>query len=121
MLRWLLLGLLSLTLVASTSAAAVRTAAHTKQQAEVNVLRAVPRTWKARRLRGLINPRTHLLANDTEAICRGRGESRDDGRYTRFRCVVRPHVHTRRQGLYLGYRALTRTRFKLRWLAYYRR
>ncbi len=112
-----------LALVASASASATATAtqpAHTKRQAEVNVLRVVASRWNARRLPGLVNPRTHLLANDTEAICQGRGSRRAGSRYSRFVCVVRPHVHTARQGLYLNYRALPGSRFKIRWLTYHR-
>ncbi len=118
-----MLFLTLLALVASASALATVTAtqpAHTKRQAEVNVLRVVASTWNSRRLAGLVNPRTHLLANDTEAICQGRGSRRAGSRYSRFVCVVRPHVHTTRQGLYLNYRALPRMRFKIRWLTYHR-
>jgi hypothetical protein len=120
--RQLLLTLTPLVLVASASAAIVaRTPAHTKRQAEVNVLRAVASTWKAKRLPGLVNPRTHLLVDNTEAICRGRGKRRAGKRYPRFVCVVRPNVHTRRQGLYVSYRALARGRFTVNWIAYRRR
>jgi hypothetical protein len=120
--RQLLLTLTPLVLVASASAAIVtRTPAHTKRQAEVNVLRAVASTWKAKRLPGLVNPRTHLLVDNTEAICRGRGKRRAGNRYPRFVCVVRPNVHTRRQGLYVSYRALARGQFTVNWIAYRRR
>jgi hypothetical protein len=83
-------------------------------------LRVVARKWPARRLRGLVNPRTHLLVDNTEAICHGRGKRRVGNQYARFVCVVRPHVHTSRQGLYVSYRALPRGRFSIRWLAYRR-
>jgi len=69
--------------------ASSRTPAHEKAQAEVNVLRVVPHSWKAGRMPGLIDPRTHLLVNNTEAVCRGRGKARPGKRYTRFVCVVR--------------------------------
>jgi hypothetical protein len=114
----LLLTLLALFLLPPTTGLAARSAAHTKKQAEVNVLRAVPGRWRARRLRGLVDARTHLLADNTEAICHGRGRRRAGNRFPRFVCVVRPHVHARGQGLYVGYRALSRGRFTLRWIAY---
>jgi hypothetical protein len=95
--------------------------AHTKKQAEVNVLRVVPRTWRTRPLPGLVNPRTHLLLDNTEAVCRGRGKRRAGRRYSRFVCVIRPHIHTRHQGLYVSYTTLPKGGFKIRWLAYRRR
>ena len=116
------IALLSLTLVGVTSAAGTSfPPAQTKKQAEVNVLRAVPRKWSAKQLPGLVNRRTHLLADNTEAFCPGRGNRRAGGRYTRLLCVVRPHVHTRRQGLHLVYRAGRAGRFTIHWLSYRRR
>lgn len=122
MRRQLLLVLMSLALVSSVPGTAIarRGSAHTKKQAEVNVLRVVASTWKARRLTGLVNRRTHLLADNTEAICHGRGRRNAGSRYSRFVCVVRPNVHTARQGLYVSYRALPGGRFRIRWLAYRR-
>jgi hypothetical protein len=98
-----------------------RHAAHTKKQAEVNVLRVVERHWKTWRRTGLVDARTHLLADNTEAVCRGRGERRAGSRYSLFVCVVRPHSHRRREGLWLSYRALAHGRFRIRVLAYRRR
>lgn len=119
--RWLSLVLAPLALTAvGLATAAVRPPAHTKRQAEVNVLRVVAVKWRVGRLQGLVNPRTHLLANNTEAVCRARGRRRAGNRYTRFVCVVRPHAHTPRQGLYLSYRALPAGRFTVRWLVYRR-
>jgi hypothetical protein len=100
--------------------ASSRTPAHEKAQAEVNVLRVVPHSWKAGRMPGLIDPRTHLLVNNTEAVCRGRGKARPGKRYTRFVCVVRPPAHRPHAGLYVSYRALPHGRFRIRWLAYRR-
>jgi len=100
--------------------AAFLIAAHTKAQAEVNVLRAVPRSWKASRMPGLIDPRTHLLVNNTEAVCHGRGKAHGGGRYTRFLCVVRPPEHRPRAGLNVSYRAFPHGRFRIQWLAYRR-
>jgi hypothetical protein len=117
--QWI--ALLSLTLVgASVAAGASSPAAQTKKQAEVNVLRAVPREWSAKQLPGLVTPRTHLLVDNTEALCHGRGHARAGHRFTHFVCVVRPHVHTRRQGLHVAYRALRAGRFRIRWLFYRR-
>jgi len=122
MRRHLLLFLASLALVSSASATAIATSvpAHTKKQAEVNVLRVIATTRKARRLPSLVNPRTRLLRNNTEAMCDGRGSRPAPNRYSRFVCVVRPHVHAARQGLYVSYRALPRGRFRIRLLAYRR-
>lgn len=115
------IALLLLTLVGVTTAAGTSIApAQTKEQAEVNVLRAVPRKWSAKQLPGLVSRHTHLLADNTEAFCRGRGNHRAGGRYTRFLCIVRPHVHTRRQGLHLTYRARRSGRFTIHWLFYRR-
>jgi hypothetical protein len=95
-------------------------ATHTKKQAEVNVLRALPRLWKPSRLHGLVNLHTHLVVDGTEAICRGKGTSFAGRRFARFVCVVRPALHKRRQGLYVAYRARTHKRFAIRWIEYRR-
>jgi hypothetical protein len=99
---------------------AVTPAAHTKKQAEVNVLRAVAKKWKTWRRTGLVNAHTHLLADNTEAVCSGRGR-RSARRYGRFLCVVRPHVHRGRQGLWLRYRALPHGRCRVAVVAFRRR
>jgi hypothetical protein len=109
-------------LAAAPSMAAVRqTPTQTKPQAEVNVLRAIPRKSHTWRMPGLVNARTHLVTDNTQAVCHGRGGRRAGNRYARFVCVVRPHVHRGRQGLYVSYRALPKNRFELRFLAYRRR
>jgi len=115
-------GLIVLALVAgaATSADAQRVVGHTKRQAEVNVLRTVTKKWRLRPLSGIVNPRTHLLLDNTEAVCRGVGKRRAR-RYLRFSCVVRPHVHSRRQGLYVSYAARPHGGFAIRWLAFRRR
>jgi len=81
----------------------------------------VARNWKAWRRFGLVDPRTHLLTDNTEAVCSGRGKVRPHNRFARFVCVVRPHVHHGREGLWLSYRAQPKGRFKVRFLAYHRR
>jgi hypothetical protein len=126
MRRRLLLILVALVALAIASAppgtaGAVRPPAHSKAQAEVNVLRLAARKWKAWRKFGLVDPRTHLLHDNTEAVCNGRGSRSPGNRYPRFVCVVRPHVHRRHQGLLLGYRALTKGRCQIRILAFRRR
>jgi hypothetical protein len=121
--RWLSLIVMGLALVTAApppSADAARPPAQTKKQAEVNVLRVIARQWTARRLPGLVDPRTHLLLDNTEAVCHSQGKRVARNRYGRFFCVVRPHIHTRRQGLYVSYRALQRGRFRIRWLTYRR-
>jgi hypothetical protein len=89
-------------------------------EAEVNVLRIVALKWKAWRRFGLTDQRTHLLGDNTEAVCHGRGRRHEGNRYSRFVCVVRPHAHRGRAGLWLSYRALTNGRYKVRLLAYHR-
>jgi hypothetical protein len=117
MLRHSTLVLATIVLAIPTAGAAA-TAGHTKRRAEVNVLRAVPRLWTPRKLHGLVDRRTHLLHDGTEAVCRGRGRRLSGARYARFVCVVRPHAFKGRQGLYLAYRARAGGRFTLRWLRY---
>jgi hypothetical protein len=102
------------------TAARVRPGAHTKRQAEVNVLHVVALNWKAWRRFGLTDQRTHLVADNTEGVCRGRGRRHAGDRYTRFVCVVRPDAHRWREGLWLSYRALPRGRCHVRFLAYHR-
>jgi hypothetical protein len=113
--------LVALLVISPATAGVAASPAHTRTQAEVNVLRTVPRKWTARQIPGLVNRRTHLLANNTEAVCSGRGPRRPGKRYSRFICVVRPKMHTSRQGLFVSYRALPRGRFVLRWISYRRR
>jgi hypothetical protein len=112
--------LLVVLVVAPPAQGDVSPPAHTKKQAEVNVLRIVAKRWKAWRRSGLVNPRTHLLADNTEAVCSGRGRSRGK-RFQRFLCVVRPHLHQGRQGLWLRYRALANGRFRVTVVAFRRR
>jgi hypothetical protein len=121
MRRWLVLTsmLLGILAVVPPTQSAV-TPAHTKKQAEVNVLRVVAKRWNAWRGSGLVNPYTHLLADNTEAVCSGRGTPRAR-RYRRFLCVVRPHVHHGRQGLWLRYRALANGRCRVTVIAFRRR
>jgi hypothetical protein len=123
MKRWLVVLLVSLATIGVPlgTAARVRQGAQTKRQAEVNVLRVVGLKWKAWRRFGLTDRRTHLVADNTEALCRGRGMRHMGNRYPRFVCVVRPHAHRGREGLWLSYRALERGHCNVRLLAYYRR
>jgi hypothetical protein len=116
------LMLAPLALVFATAPGAARTAlaTHTKKQAEVNALTYVARTASKGRLPGILNSRTHLLVNNTEAVCHGHGRRYPGNRYSRFTCVVRPHLHTSRQGLYLSYRALPRGRYAIRRLRFVR-
>jgi hypothetical protein len=71
-------------------------AAHTKKQAEGNVFRIVERNCAT--TAGAGQPETHLMADNTEAICRGRGSP---ARWQLHVCVIRPG-NTRRQGLYVS-------------------
>jgi hypothetical protein len=112
--------LLAILVAAPPTEGGVSPPRHTKKQAEVNVLRVVAKRWKAWRRSGLVNQRTHLLADNTEAVCSGRG-SRRATRYRRFLCVVRPHVHHGRQGLWLRYRAMPKGRCTVTVVAFRRR
>jgi hypothetical protein len=103
--------------VSPYTASAARVPAHAKARAEVNVLRVVARTWKRSRIPDLIDPKTRLLANNTEAICRGRGKRYTGQQYAGFVCVVRPRMHRSDQGLCVSYRALRNGRFRIQWLA----
>jgi hypothetical protein len=118
------LALIPLAVIAiAQSAAGGHTApfGHTKKQAEVNVLGAVETKWKVWPLRGLVDRRTHLVLDNTEAVCHSRGRRLRGARYIRFVCVVRPHVHHGRQGLYVGYRAIRASGFRLILLVYRKR
>ena len=119
--RSVLLAALVLVLAVPSAADAARLPGHTKRQAEVNVLRTVARQWRKRRLPGIVNPRTHLLLNNTEAVCRGVGGRRRQRRFARFTCVVRPHVHRKRQGLYVSYLTRPSGAFTISWIAFRRR
>jgi hypothetical protein len=103
-------------LVASAQAAALGGSAVPRGQAERNVLRFLARGWGHHRLPRLVDPRTHLLRNNTQAICRRRRGQRAG----RFVCVVRPARHRRREGLYVSYRSLEHGRFRIQWLFYRR-
>ena len=122
MVRVIPLILTSFALLAATSPAnaSARPRPVSKATAEVNVLRVLSRSWSARRLAGLVDPRSRLLADNTEAVCRARGKRRAGNRYTRFLCVVRSPAQHGRQGLYLRYRALSHGWFRLHWVAFRR-
>jgi hypothetical protein len=93
----------------------------TKIQAEIHVLSIVTRSWPRQRLHGLVNPRTHALATNTQAVCSGRGYRKGAKRFSRFSCVIRPRLHRRREGLYVTYRVLPTGGARVHWVAYRRR
>ena len=110
------IALVAVALFVSAQAAALSRSAVPRGQAERNVLRFLARGWGHHRLPRLVDPRTHLLRNNTQAICRrARGQ-----RAGNFVCVVRPARHRRREGLHLNYRSLDHGRFRIRWLFYRR-
>jgi hypothetical protein len=111
--------LLTVLVVALPAHGGVSPPTHTKRQAEVSVLRVVAKRWKALRGSGLVNRHTHLLADNTEAVCSGRGKPRRK-HFQRFLCVVRPHIHHGRQGLWLRYRALAKARCRVTVVAFRR-
>jgi hypothetical protein len=117
--------ILTLLVVALTAAAAQASAdakpprMQTKTQAEVHLLRIAARSWKASRMPGLVNPHTHMLADNSQALCQGKGKRRSGvGLYSRFVCVVRPLHHRLHQGLYVSYRVLANGRSEVHWIAY---
>jgi hypothetical protein len=92
---------------AARSAAALQTApGQSRAQAEVHLLRIVARNWGASGVAGLVDPRTHMLANNTQAICLGRGKRLPRARYTRFTCVVRASGRAPVRELRISFRAL---------------
>jgi len=111
-------------LLAATPGHAARGAVHpgfqTRSQAEVHVLAIVARSWRWSHMPGLVDSRSGMLVDNTQAICRGRGPRRPGLRFGRFLCVVRPYHHRPRQGLYVTYRALPDGRAIVHWLAYRR-
>ena len=110
-------AVMAVALLASGQTVALGGTAVPRGQAERDVLRFLSRGWGNHRLTArLVDPRTHLLRNNTQAICRrARGQRAGD-----FVCVVRPARHRRREGLHVSYRSLAHGRFRVQWL-YYRR
>jgi hypothetical protein len=122
-------------LVASADGAVPGIAAPTRVpdprgQAERDLLgflqQAQGRRWVLRHRRGgrrlfarLYNPRTLLLRNNTQAICR---RARARHRRGRFYCVVRPARHRLHEGLHVRYVRYSEFGgyFRIKWL-YYRR
>jgi len=94
------------------------TPTQTKTQAEIRVLNLLARGWRANRLPGLVDPKTHLLVTNTQAVCQGKGKSLSGHRYSRFSCVVRPPNYHAPQGLRVLYLVLPRNHAALRFLAY---
>jgi hypothetical protein len=105
-------------LVASAQGATLSGSGASRAQAERNVLRFLGKGWRGHQLPRLFDPRTHLLRNNTQAICRRSGGRHGAGR---FLCIVRPSRHRRHEGLYASYRSLKDGRFRIRWLFYRRR
>ena len=110
-------AVIAVALLASGQAVALGGTSVPRGQAERNVLRFLARGLSHHRLPArLVDPRTDLLRNNTQAICRrARGQ-----RAGSFVCVVRPARHRRREGLHVSYRSLAHGRFRVQWL-YYRR
>lgn len=121
-------------LVASAARAAPGVAARSaapipRAQAERDVLKFLQegrgRRWVLQHRGGrrlflrLYDPRTHLLRNNTQAICR---RARGRHRRGRFYCIVRPARHRLREGLHVRYVRYGEFGgyFRIKWL-YYRR
>ena len=102
-------------LVASAHGATLSGSGASRGQAERNVLRFLGKGWRGHQLPRLFDPRTRLLRDNTQAICRRSGGRHSAGR---FLCVVRPARHRRHEGLYASYRSLQDGRFTVRWLFY---
>ena len=106
----------TLVVVSTAPAQRERVTSRTKADAERDVLRVVPRLWSHRRIALLIDKRTDLLKNNVQAVCRGRGERYEGGRYRHFVCAVRPFPAGNPQGLLVSYRALPSGRVEVRWI-----
>jgi hypothetical protein len=123
-MRWSAVPLLliAVTLAGARPGAAAdpRAIVQTKMRAEVSVLRAVGHQWKKWRKYGLVDPRTHLPTNNTETVCHGRGRRSRGNRYHRFVCVVRPHLHHGRQGVWVSYRAFAKKHYRIRVITVHR-
>src|SRR5512140_1439650 len=74
-------------LVASAQGATFSRSGASRGQAEQNVLRFLGKGWRGHQLPRLFDPRTHLLRDNTQAICRRSGGRHSAGR---FLCVVPP-------------------------------
>jgi hypothetical protein len=114
----LALVLLAVGARAGVSQAAPPMPAQTRAHAQIHLLSIVARTWSARRMPGLVDPRLHVLANNSQAVCHGIGPVRPGGRFSRFLCVVRPPRHRGRAGLYVSYRARSDGSCICHWLDY---
>jgi hypothetical protein len=90
-------------------------AGHTKRQAERNLLRVTAEKLGHQRIPDLVDARTGLLKDNVRSICRGQGRVLQGKRFRRFACILRPWPFHRRQELHVAYRALSSTRFHLRW------
>jgi hypothetical protein len=105
------LALASVSVAAGASAAVAPPA---KTVAERRVLAVLGRTWSPARLRGFVDPRTRLPLDNVQATCRPRrGQT---ARPNRFICVVRPRDRTSTVRLYLSYRSLGSSGFRVHWL-----
>jgi hypothetical protein len=87
--------------------------ASAKAIAERTVLGLV-QTAPRSRITALIDPRSGLLKNNVQAVCR-RHPGRDA---TRFLCVVRPAGAAHGAGLYVKYTGRPRGRWSVSWLGY---
>jgi hypothetical protein len=90
-------------------------AGHTKRQAERNLLRVTAENLDHQRIPDLVDARTGLLKDNVRSICSGRGRVLQGTRFRRFACILRPWPFQTRQELHVAYRALSSTRFHLRW------
>jgi len=104
-----------------TSPAASAGLGHTKKQAELNLLRMAAQSRGHGRIPELVDERTGLLKNNVRSICSGRGHVLKGKRFREFACVLRPWPFRVRQELHVTYRALSSTRFHLRWARITRR
>jgi hypothetical protein len=90
-------------------------AGHTKRQAERNLLRVTADELGHQRIPDLVDARTGLLSDNVRSICSGRGRVLQGKRFSRFACILRPWPYQTRQELHVTYRALSNTRFHVRW------
>lgn len=87
--------------------------------AQQRVLSVLARTRKPSRIAGLVDPRTRLPLDGTQVRCHGFRWRPSNARRGRFTCLLRPATHPGRR-FRVGYRALEKGGFRVRWLGYVR-
>jgi hypothetical protein len=123
-LRWIV-AVVVVAAVLSVAAAGAALSGHHRPSvaaqralAQQRVLSVLGRNWNPRRIAAIVDPGTRLARDGTQVMCHGAGHSRAAAARGRFTCVVRPMVPGSTTRLWLSYRTLSATRFRVHWLAY---